>query len=58
MPFLPKSKNQYFEEAPSEQLSKIARRDESLDSIGKDTRDNPDENVTQVAEKTDDVKRY
>ncbi len=58
MPFLPKSKNQYFEEAPSEQLSKIARRDESLGSIGKDTRDNPDENVTQVAEKTDDVKRY
>ena len=35
MPFLPKSKNEYFEERPSADLEKIARRDESLDAIGK-----------------------
>ena len=34
MPFLPKSKNEYFEEVPTEDLARIARRDESLDRIG------------------------
>ncbi len=35
-PFMPKSKNQYFEEAPAAELSEIARRDERLDQIGKE----------------------
>ncbi|MBR2002844.1 MAG: tetratricopeptide repeat protein [Thermoguttaceae bacterium] len=35
-PFLPKSKNQYFEEAPPAELARVARREESLDRIGAD----------------------
>ena len=36
VPFLPKSKNEFFEEVPADDLSKIARRDESLNRIGED----------------------
>ncbi len=36
-PFLPKSKNQYFEEAPPAELARIARREDSLDRIGADS---------------------
>lgn len=36
-PFLPKSKNQYFEEAPPADLARVARREESLDRIGADS---------------------
>ena len=35
-PFLPKSKNQYFEEAPPAELARVARREESLDRLGAD----------------------
>lgn len=34
VPFLPKSQNEYFEEAPDAKLSQIARRDDRLNDIG------------------------
>ncbi|MCF0233717.1 MAG: tetratricopeptide repeat protein [Thermoguttaceae bacterium] len=33
-PFLPKSKTEYFEEAPDPKMSRIARRNEALDALG------------------------
>lgn len=57
MPFLPKSKNEFFEEAPSAELSKIARRDETLGNLGK-TDDETTEREEAVAEAPTEKKRY
>ncbi|MBQ9872853.1 MAG: tetratricopeptide repeat protein [Thermoguttaceae bacterium] len=55
-PFLPKSKNEFFEEVPSAELSKIARRDETLDRIG--TSEERDSKTELTAEAPSDAKRY
>ncbi len=57
MPFLPKSNNEFFEEAPSADMAKIARRDERLGGLGKRD-DDANKVVEEVAEKTSDKKRY
>lgn len=60
-PFLPKSKNQYFEEAPPAELARVARREESLDRIGVDASDEAsqaDPERENVAANPDAPKRY
>lgn len=60
-PFLPKSKNQYFEEAPPAELARVARREESLDRIGVDASDEAsqaDPERENVAADPDAPKRY
>jgi tetratricopeptide (TPR) repeat protein len=56
VPFLPKSNNQFFEEAPAAELAEIARRDESLDSIGQDPDSESREALT--AEAPSERKRF
>lgn len=55
MPFLPKPNKEFFEEKPHEDLSRIARRDDSLNRIGKDVGETKE---TKVAEAPSDTKRY
>lgn len=51
-PFLPKSKNEYFEEEADENMARIARRDARLDSLGEE--DVASEKALADAEKNDD----
>lgn len=55
MPFLPQSKKEFFEDAPHSELSRVARRDDALNALGKTSEEDKE---TKVAETPSETKRY